>query len=170
MNEPLFYNMFAYDKQMARELANHFLFKMKIMRIIYVIFAICIPINILSLLDNNEFDSMQQYTLALILIVLLMLPIMYAVIYFSCLPSSLPDQRISTTIVGEEFIEWKWNKYSARYEIKKLLICFETRNYIVIIPSLTSKTGIIIKKDSFTLGTSDEFIAFLKSKGVKIQK
>ena len=44
------------------------------------------------------------------------------------------------------------------------------KDYIIVIPNGKTPMMPAIKKDSFTIGTSDEFIAFLKSKGVKIQK
>ena len=49
-------------------------------------------------------------------------------------------------------------------EIKTVV---NTKNFIIL--TTNEKLGLYVKKDSFTKGTTEEFIAFLKEKGFKIK-
>ena len=76
----------------------------------------------------------------------------------------------------EEFVftdnEMVWTSAGKTYTyaIKSISMYYDAKDYIIVIPNGKTPMMPAIKKDSFTVGTSDEFIAFLKSKGVKIQK
>ena len=52
-------------------------------------------------------------------------------------------------------------------KLSVMKMAFGTKNYIVLITKANHM--IILKKDSFTKGSSDELVEFFKQKGVKVK-
>ena len=170
MENMLFYNRFSYDRQMAKEVSFGIVFKMKLLRIVYIALAIATAISILLCVINGEVSPIQRLSFVWAIACYLMIPAMYFAFYYLCFPSYPADQNVSITVVEGEFIEHKWNEYSVKVAISKMIGCYETRNYIVLLLGRMHRVGVVVKKDSFSVGTSEEFVAYLKSKGVRFFK
>ena len=163
MNEPLFYNSFYYSKEMAKEIADYVFFKNKLMKFCYTVFAISIPLNIILSIVTGQIYFYQLGTYGLALIACAMFPF----IYFSLIKANTPkypDDELSTVIADENTIQGRWQNNEITCEIKKITLFFVTKNYIVVFTKLTGRTGMVLKKDSFSLGSSEDFIKLLKTK------
>lgn len=169
MKEPLFHNSFAYEKQTIREIITHFMLKTKIMKAVYIAIPVFALSNVVLMLLSSEFWHFQKILIITFLVSLGFIGLGILETKITNTPKFV-DQSISNVLIYDQSIDWKWGKKAKIYNVRKIFAFFETKNYIVLIPSLASSTFIVLKKISFTIGTSEEFIAFLKSNGVRAMK
>ena len=74
------------------------------------------------------------------------------------------DDGFSVITADDTMINGKWRNSEISYEIKKISLFFETENYIVVFPKMTARTGMVLKKDAFSVGNAEDFIKLLKSR------
>ena len=163
MNEPLFYNSFTYSEEMAKEIAFHFLFKTKLMKFFLTVIIIFLPINILLAVWIEQITFYQITTFALTGMTFLLWPIAY----FSMVKANTPkgnDDGFSIITADYTMINGKWRNSEISCEIKKISLFFETKNYIVVFPKMTARTGMVLKKDAFSVGNAEDFIKLLKTR------
>lgn len=162
MNEPLFYNSFTYSEEMAKEIAFHFLFKTKLMKFFITVIIIFLPINILLAVWIGQITFYQITTFALTGMTFILWPIGY----FSMVKANTPkrnDDGFSVITADDTMINGKWRNSEISCEIKKISMFFETKNYIVVFPKMIGRTGMVLKKDAFSVGNAEDFIKLLKS-------
>lgn len=172
MNEPLFYNRFAHSKEMAKENANYWFFKTKLMKLAYFcFFVISLPIIIfaphfIKILDfiPEIFNIFVLLLRIFWIITLIYLPLSYFLIIKVQTPKT-PDDAMSVVSVTETEIQCKIGKKTISLNPHKTHFFYESENYIVVSTGMTSIVDIILKKDSFSIGTSEEFVNFLKKNG-----
>ena len=170
MNEPLFKNSFVRDEQAIKEAFKNYYFKSKAFKVIYWLY----PIALLLSLRSFILDGSSSFSFWLV----------YGIV-FAILISVIYKREVKTAIMrdkelgnGKEML-MDLTVYDDRIELLALenkqtlyfadaKAAFNGKDYINIITK--AKYIYTFKKDSFTLGTSDEFLEFLKSKGIKIQK
>ena len=167
MHEPLFQNKFAYDKQTIKEIISHFLLKTRVMKAIYICIPIFVICNIALSLLSSAYLPLQKILLIGFLVSLIFIGLGILETMLVNTPK-YADQSISNVSVDDESIDWKFGDKAKIYKTRKVLAFFETENYIVFIPNIYTSNLVILKKNSFTVGTSEEFVSFLKSKGVKV--
>lgn len=165
MNEPLFKNSFVIDKQMYKELYRN-LFKTPVFLVVYVVEAI----QILASFSVSVRSGMTT------LLAIISFGLLCVFVYLLNIKANLKrdkERANGQTLVSNLFV------YDNRIELEMLgnkdILYFQnikhaskSKNYIFV----QTQANIVytFKKDSFTLGSSDEFVDFLKSKGIKAQK
>ena len=167
MNEPIFKNVFVRDEETLREFYKHNYFASPLFRIIYIGYAVLLLMSLL-VYDLTLFASY------------LFLGLIFALILFFKYSQNLKitvarDKELASgrdmvteIFVFDDKIEHTALGNSQALGFESIKRVQQSKNYIYVISN--AKLVYIFKKDSFTLGTPEEFIEFLKSKGIKIQK
>lgn len=171
MNETLFENRFVRDEATAKEVYGYYFFKRPLMIALYVIIAINALAHILTLILG--FSEVKDVYLPFILLAFILA--MMFVAYRSQVKALV--SRDDESAGGEEFfnelrvtdseISITSPVGSQSIGIDKLKYAFVTRNYICVVTK--ARLMYIFKKDSFTIGDSYGFIAFLREKGIKVR-
>lgn len=167
----LFENSFVRDKNTAKEIYGYFFYKRPIMILLYGVIGIYTVLTLLTsiLFPEIAADFVIVLMLVALYIILLVLPYRMNVNTmvkrdaemaggreFLC-EVSVSDSEIIHTAIG--------NTQSVGFE--NISYAFITKNYVALVTK--AKFTYIFKKDSFTLGDCDGFVAFLKEKGIKIK-
>ena len=166
MNEPLFKNSFIRDDVAIKEMYKDYFLKSTRFRIIY---AVCIVLQLFSISTDLGFFLTILFYNAIVLILV-------AFSYRQHVKISIArDREISN---GEDIL-MNTSVFDDRIEVdiidKNHKLYWDSVDYVSISEnyvSIRTKARLIymLKKDSFTLGRCDDFIEFLKSKGLKIRK
>ena len=166
MNEPLFKNSFIRDDVAIKEMYKDYFLKSTRFRIIY---AVCILLQLFSISADLGFFLTILFYNAIVLILV-------AFSYRQHVKISIArDREISN---GEDIL-MDTSVFDDRIEVdiidKNHKLYWDSVDYVSISEnyvSIRTKAKLIymLKKDSFTLGSCDDFIEFLKSKGLKIRK
>ena len=170
MNEPIFKNVFVRDEETIRELYRCYFFTNSRSKLAYILSPICL---VIIFLENVSYD-LTPFFIMLCIIVFVFLLAFIQYLRITKIAIKRNNELLNGEIHSKENLVFddriiqvaRENSFTLLIEnIKHVEI---TQNYIYVI----SKAGIWydFKKDSFTLGTPEEFIEFLKSKGIKIQK
>ncbi len=164
----LFENSHIRDKEGTKDVYGYICFRRPIIIVFYVIFALHILANIYNAIAIDIYYGYYIF-----------FPVIWvALVVF------LYNKRVNTTIkrdlelhgkaieftlrVTEDMIKLSQStgsEFQINYrDIKKVV---QTRKYIY----LWSKTNMLypFKKDAFTVGNADEFLLFLKNKGMKLK-
>ena len=165
--EPLFENIHTQDKSFYKEIYSYFHFRRPITVATFILCGICF----ISQLALAIFDL--EYNLA-IMILMALFPLFKLFAYVNQVNSiTKRNKEISTEAISicstvyEDHLEISASNGSTlNIEISKIRSVVQTKNYII----LRSDARLLysFSKDGFTKGTKDEFIAFLKSKGIKV--
>ena len=169
MHEPSFQNKFAYDKQTIREIITHFMLKTKIMKAVYIAIPVFALSNVVLMLLSSEFWYFQKILLIGFLVSLIFIGLGIVETIMANTPK-YADQNMSNVSINSESIDWKLGDKTKTFKTKKVFAFLETENYIVLIPNIYTSTLVVLKKSSFTNGTSEEFISFLKGKAIRCIK
>ncbi len=168
MNEPLFKNSFVRDEQTAREIYRDFYFSGRF-KAIYILMLVLLPLSFLISIDEG-FDTFFYVLFCFVIIVLFVafayrqnVKVMIARDKERC---NGQEPRNELTVF-EDRIELDMLENKQTLYFKDIHSVRITKNYI----NVYSRANFvyIFKKDSFTLGTSEAFVEFLKAKGIKIQ-
>ena len=164
--EPLFENTYTAGKSFYQELYSYFHFRRPITVAAFIVCGICFA----SQLALAIFDL--EYNLS-IMILMALFPLFKLFAYVNQVNSiTKRNKEISTETISicstvyEDHLEISAsNGSTVNIELSKIRSAVHTKNYVV----LRSDARLIYSfgKDGFTKGTKDEFIAFLKSKGIK---
>lgn len=166
--EVLFENSYTRDRQLAKEIYRYYYFQRKWLVVCYIVFCISFIADILIAV----FDK------AIIWSVLLFVPI-YFLFRFYCYyrqvntmvarDKEVHGKEITVeTIVTDEYIQNTASTGAVnKVEYCKIRNAVQTENLILLL----SKANLIyiFRKDTFTKGTKEEFVQFLKNKGIKIK-
>ena len=166
--EVLFENSYVRNKELAKEIYGFYYFQRKWLVVCYFLIALSFLANILF----SIFERSYNWGI-LIFVPLFFLFQIYC--YFHQVntmvkrDNEVHGKEISVeTIVTNECIQNTATTGAVnRLEYDKIRNAVQTKNLIL----LRSKANLIyiFRKDTFTKGTKDDFIAFLKSKGVKVK-
>ena len=166
--EILFENKYTRDKEWAKDIYSYICFRRPIIIVFDIIFALYILIGIYNLITLNIVNWSFIF-----------IPVIWCV-YISFLyirnvntvinrDLEMHGKAIDVTVtVAEDMIKQSQSnssEFQLNYsDIKKVV---QTKKYIY----LFSKTNLIysFKRDSFSIGVADEFILFLKDKGMKVK-
>ena len=166
MNEPLFKNRFVRDEQYAHELYLHYYLKTPLFVVLYVLFGIQ------TLISFSVSITSGLFALLCAAIIVLSVRILHSVNVKNTIARDR-ERANGNELLNELFV------YSDRVELfmlgnKETLYfsnikrAFETKNHIFL--QTKARMVYIFKKDSFTLGNSEDFVKFLRDNGIKIQK
>ena len=165
--EPLFENTHTQDKSFYKEIYGYFYLRRPVAIGFYVFSAVGFLIH-LPLAISGRDQSIGFMALAIAL------PLINLILYFRHIRLSarrnneISSEPISvSTFVHENSLELTASNGSTiNIELSKIRSAVQTKNYIV----LRSDARLLYSfhKDGFTKGTKEDFLAFLKGKGIKI--
>lgn len=166
--EIVFKNSYVRNKELAKEIYGYYYFKRKWLVVCNVFVFASFIANILVAI----FEQIYNWE-AFILIPLYFLIQFYC--YFSQVNTMIKrddevhGKEISVeTIVTDSFVQTTASTGAVnKLEFDRIRNAVQTKNLVL----LRSKANLIyiFRKDSFEKGSTDEFITFLKTKGVKIK-
>lgn len=169
MNEPLFKNSFIRDKSTANEIVKGMLLLTFIMKVVYVAFAISLVSTLVIAIVQSRIASLFSISNITTYIFLpLLLVFMCVVLKVRNTPKG--GQSEESFVITDGEIIWTSFNEKRTYAVKDIAMYYDTKDYIIIIPKGRAAMIPAIKKDSFTLGSTEDFIEFLKFKGIKMQK
>lgn len=165
-----FKNNYTRTKEIFKEIYQYYFFKRKIEIVFYTVMAVFLVLN-LYLIYVGGFG----YYNLILFILLLFFPLLSITSYHRSVNISYKrDIEISgdeievETIVTEDYIQ-NTNSTGAVNKLKYSDIRYAVQTKSLIL--LFSKAGLfyIFPKDSFVIGTKEEFITFLKELNIKIK-
>lgn len=172
MENILFENSFLRDRETAKEIYSYHFFKRKLMKVFFILCGVYAVSFIIGCIVNFENAKDMAFSFFCILFAAVMTIIAYNLQvkqmvardkemshgegFSVCLTVSDSEVAI-TTPVGTQSV--------ALSDVKSAV---ETKGLI----SLVTKANFmyVLRKDSFTKGSYEEFVAFLGQKGIKIKK
>ena len=169
--EILFENIFVRDKKTAKEIYGYWFFKKPTMVAMYSILAAYATACIVGLII--DFESAKES--AFPLFCALLLPVLMIISYSSQVKMMVDRDKemgggegisCHVTVTDSELTLTAFDGKNS-VSVDNIKYAFLTKNYIVIVTK--ARLMYILKKDSFTIGDSDGFIAFLLKKGVKVR-
>ena len=166
--EILFENSYVRNKELAKEIYRYYYFQRKWL-------VVCYALLLLSFLGNT-FISIFEKTYNWGVFIFVPAFFLFQLFCYSRQVNSMikrddevHGKEISVkTIITDEFIQNTASTGAVnKLEYDKIRNAAQTKNLIL----LRSKANLIyiFRKDTFTKGTKDDFIAFLKVKGVKVK-
>lgn len=166
--EILFENSYVRNKELAKEVYRYYYFQRKWLVVCYALMAISFLVNLFI----GIFEKTTNVAVLIVVPLYLVIPIFC---YFNQVNAMVKRDKevhgkeISVeTIVTEDFIQNTASTGSVnKLDYINVRNAAQTKNLIL----LRSKANLIyiFRKDTFTKGSKDEFIAFLKGKGIKIK-
>lgn len=172
MNANLFENKFVRDKSAAKELYGFWFLKRPIMLFIHIAMAVCIFFYIITICSGILSFSELSFPIFLIIFywVLLFVSYLSQVSTMVKRDSELAnggELLCEITVTDREITHIsRGNTQSIGFD--KVKYAFSTQNYVAVVTE--AKYVYMIKKDGFTLGDSESFIAFLCGKGIKVRR
>lgn len=164
--EILFENSYVRNKKLAKEIYRYYYFQRKLLVVCYALISFSFFVNILLVVFEKTYNWG-------ILIFAPCIFLLQLYCYFRQVntmvkrDSEIHGKEITVeTIVTNEYIQNTSSTGAVnKLEYDKIRSVVQTKNLIL----LRSKANLIyiFRKDTFSKGTRDEFIAFLASKGIK---
>lgn len=168
--EGLFCNKFVRDKDTAKEVYVYWYFKRPLLIVVYAVLGVYALSCILGLII--DFNSAKEA-----------MPVFAMIVFFTAFifisyrsqvkamvqrdkEMSGGDALCCEISVSENEITLSALESRSSVEMSNIKSAFETENYIVVLTK--ARLMFIFKKDSFTKGDAESFIAFLKEKGIKV--
>ena len=166
--EVLFENSYVRNKQLAKEIYRYLYFQRVWLIISYSLLLLSFLANILLWIFEGTYS----------LFVLIFVPLLFSLRFYSYFRSvqmmekrdcEIHGKEITVeTIVTSEYIQNTVSTGSVnKLEIGKIKKAVQTKNQILLITE--AKLLYICPKDKFTKGNAEDFIKFLKDKGIKVK-
>ena len=165
---PLFENSYQRTKNIAKEMYRYFYYQRPIYIIGYIVATISLVSSILSYISFQDFDALVIGTSLFIFgfPTLLYVSQVRAMVArdkeaFGCEPQAtitFTEESIFVTCATVTTMEYTYDKIAFAVQTKNLILLKTKANLIII-----------VRKDSFTLGTKEDFIAFLLGKGLTVK-
>lgn len=171
MENKLFINEYTRNEETAKEIYGFWFFKRPLMRVLFWYFAVCAVLGVANVIFN-PFWSIES------LLFVLYLAIYCGLMYF-CYRSQVKTMvkrdvemsggrdLICTTTVCDDGISVESLDSKQTYSWEIIKFAFITKSYIILVTK--ARLMFIFKKDSFTLGDADGFLAYLKNRGIKVK-
>ena len=166
--EILFKNSYTRNKELAKEIYRLYYFKRKWLLVFYVLFGASLLINIVSAVSG------YSYNVSVFVFVPLFIAFQFYCYFRQVNTMVKRDNEVHgkeivvETIVTDAFIQNTASTGSVnQIEYQKIKSAMQTKNLIL----LRSQANLIyiFRKDTFEIGTKQEFIAFLKTKGIIVK-
>lgn len=171
MNEILFENKFVRDKAVIKEIYTHWYFKRPLMIAIFAYFGLYLVACLFAMIFSPEELADLIYPIVVIIFALFMLFLVYisSVNTAAKRDSELANggELLCTVSVTDSEITNSALESNNKVSFDNVNRAFITKNYAVVVTK--ARIVYIFKKDSFTIGDTESFIAFLKSKGIKVR-
>ena len=164
----LFKNKYIRTKDVVKEFYAYTYFQRKWAVVLYVMIAISFCINVICALFG------EPYNISIIVSAPVFFAFLFFVYYYQVNTMIKRDNEISgkeievETVVTNDFIRCT-SSTGANYPVgfDKIKTVIQTKNFIL----LKTKANLVysFRKDSFEIGTKEEFLCFLKDKGVSVK-
>lgn len=163
----LFENSYTRSKELAKEIYRYFYFQRKLYIFGYIILGLSFALNLSFAISG------QSYNLAVFIFVPLvaLLPLYCYIRQVSAMVKRDKEVHgkeieVSTTVTNEFIQNTASTGAINKIEFCKIRCAVQTKNLIL----LRSEANLvyIFRKDSFTVGNKEDFISFLKNKGIKV--
>ena len=123
--------------------------------------------------EDADFENAEEFMLPCVLAVFL--PVMMIISYRSQVKMMVKRDRemangrelVCNVTVTDGEITFSALDGKNSVSLENLKYAFQTKSYIVVVTN--AKLMYLLKNDGFTVGNAEEFIVFLKEKGVKIK-
>lgn len=165
--EPLFENTYTQSKSFYQELYSYFHFRRPITLAAFIVCGICFASQLALAIFNLEYNLS-------IMILMALFPLFKLFAYVNQINSiTKRNKEISTeaisicSTVHDDHLEISASNGSTlNIELAKIRSVVQTKNYII----LRSDARLLysLHKDGFTKGTKEDFLAFLRSKSIKV--
>lgn len=166
----LFKNTHTRTKDVVKEMFRYLLFCRGTSITAFALFGLCFVLNIVPVFFL-EFYEVNLYILIFIPIYMIIYGILYAMQVNITLKRDIEiyGKPVDVeTSVTDECIHLTASSGSVnKIEFHSIKYAAHTKNLILLMTK--AKLIVAFRKDSFSVGTKDEFIAFLKSKGIKVK-
>ena len=167
--EILFENSYVRNKKLAKELYWYIYYQRPVHIVINIIMILCFFAQILLLIWKPYLSNIGYLMFIMLYFLLCFLRYIANVKAMIKRDKEIHGSEISVTaIVTDEYIQWTASNGSVnKLEYPNIKYAKKTKKLIL----LRSKAGLIyiFSRDSFSIGTEDAFLLFLKDKGIKIQ-
>lgn len=171
MNDVRFANKYIRDKGTAKEIYRYWFFKQPIIILVYVMFGLWTISYILGSIIDPWFAFDNSYTLVIIIFCcfLMVLSYMSQVRMMVKRDEEMAGGRelLCETVVTDTKITTMSLGNENTLGFDGIRYAFITKEYIVLVTK--ARRVFIFKKDSFTIGDTESFVAFLKLKGIKVR-
>ena len=168
-----FENKYTRDKDSIREYLNYFCFKRPLLMVLNIFLAFIFLFTAASFFYPPIFPFSASKDLYIVLP--LFIWTVNILRYFKALKLSvMRDREINNGnpidmhyIVSDEKVEVCCESIETKNSVylSQLKKVVKTKNFIILITE--AKLSLVLKKDSFTKGTPDELLSFLRKKGFK---
>jgi len=166
--ETLFETRYVRNKEIAKEFFGFYYFKRKGILFWYVFMLLLFVLDVIAVICDDVYS----------LYILIIVPFFFLIQIWSYFRQvrlmttrdceSHGGEITVETIVTDEGIQCTSSNggvYKVEYDKVKKAI--KTKNLIIL--QTKAKVAYLLPKDAFTKGSAEEFIAFLKAKGIKIK-
>ena len=169
MDSPMFVNEYARTKDTMREIYQYWYFRRPLSVLLYAVVAFNLLVRIVVLFTDG-------YTDPLLTLLILLIGGLYPAMYFIQVNSAAKkdsqllhgeDLRACIHVTADRFYPTPSDE-RVYIELSGVNYAFLTKNYIVLVMKST-RLMLIFRKDSFTLGDADGFLAHLRTHGVRIK-
>ena len=166
--EILFKNSYTRNKELAKEIYRFYYFQRKLLVVIYILFALSFLANIVSV-ALGEYYNIWVFVFVPLFVALQFYCYFRQVNTMVKRDNELHGKEIEVeTIVTDTFIQNTASTGAVnQIEYDKIRNAVQTKNMIL----LRSKANLIyiFRKDTFEIGTKEEFISFLKAKEITVK-
>jgi len=167
--EILFQNSYVRNEKIVKEMFRYLYFQRKFYKVLLILHGIVFFINLFLFLEIKDYEMLWVLSLGPLLIFFIFL------CYFSQVNATLKrDREICENGVEVDILVMEdWIQTAAstgavtKLEYNKIRSAFETKNLIL----LRTRANLIytFPKDKFTVGDAEDFISFLKEKGIRVR-
>lgn len=165
--EILFENRYVRNKDLAKEMYRYLIFQRRVMVVSYVFILLALLINLAAILVY------KIYNWEIIILALLLLLFQAFRYYFGVKSFARRDQEafgkeleVQTIVTADHFECTASNGAVTQVTFDKIKRAVRTKNLILL--QTQARLLYILRGDAFTKGTKEEFVAFLRSKGIKV--
>ena len=165
--EYLFENSHVRNKALAKEIYGYLYFRRKLIVVCHILIALSLLLNVISAVLGDSY-SLLVFVFAPVLV------LFRIYCYFSQVNTMVKRDRelhgeeitVQTQVTNDYIQSTVPNGAVNRLEFDKIRSAVQTKNLIL----LRTKANLIyiFRKDAFTVGTKNEFIAFLQTKGIRV--
>lgn len=169
--ETRFENSFVRDENTAKEIYRYWFFRKPTMVALYVILAFYTLACIFGL--SFDFEDAKDFIFPFFTAILI--PVLMIISYRSQVKTMVNRDRemakgselVTRVCVNDnEFTVFSLDSHTSIL-VSDLKYAFLTKSYIAVITK--ARLMVILKKDSFTIGDTESFLAFLREKNIKIK-
>jgi hypothetical protein len=169
MDEILFVNEYTRDKSTAKDIYGYWCFKRPISVFLYIMSGIFL-LGYIRLISIGYWPELWE--MMVILFIIIYSPLRYFVLVDRMVKKDAeighgkPIRMVLSVSQDKIFIGNPADEYFISFDAIKY--AFQITNYVVCVTK-SSRSLLMFKKDSFTLGDVENFLAFIRKAGVKVR-